>query len=372
MNDFMQVSPQMREDELLTLTATEWLIRLRDEEVDPQVIADWERWMSASADHRRAFVDVQSLWEVMGQIEALPWPTDAEVVNDRYTAEEPVAVWRAGAARPWSRTAAMVHRLRYGAAHWPMAAAAAMVLVVIGAGLAWRAAHFLPVAGVVADTALETGTAENKSFSLPDGSTVFLGGASRVSVVLDPKHRSLRLDRGEAFFEVARDPARPFTVRAGSAEVTAVGTAFDVRRSADGVVVAVSHGVVKIAAVDLPELPSGSSARQDQLHAGQAAELSQSGWSIPVTANVPAMTAWREGRLQYSSEPLRVVVAELTRYSDVPVEIADAGLGDVRVTATVFEGDVHGWLQGLEQALPVKVDFGKDRIVISKREGADL
>jgi transmembrane sensor len=367
MSKLMQPSLAMPDDDSLTLEATEWLIRLRDEEVDPQMIADWERWLAVSVNHRRAFVQVQALWEAVGQIETLPWPTDAEVVNDRYAAEEPVSTWRARSNLSRNRTAAMVHRLRAGVARRPLAAAAAALLGVVCAGYAWRAAHDLPPASVLASTVLETNTAENTSFSLPDGSAVFLGGASRVTVVLTPEHRSLRLDRGEAFFEVAHDPARPFTVRAGPAEVTAVGTAFDVRRSADGVVVAVTHGVVKIAALDLPELPTGSSARQGQLHAGQAAELSQSGWSSPATVNVPAMTAWRDGRLQYSSEPLRVVVAELTRYSNVPVEIADSGVGDVRVTATVFEGDVHGWLEGLEQALPVKVDFGKDRIVISKR-----
>jgi transmembrane sensor len=366
-----QSSVGLPNDDPLILTATEWLIRLRDEDVDPQVIADWECWLATSAHHRRAFVQVQTVWEAMGQNEALPWPTDAEVFNDRYAAEESVAAWRTAAGHTRDRPARIAHRLKIGIAGRPLAAAAACILIALIAGVARQAANRPPPATLAPDTALETVTAEHKSFSLPDGSTVFLGGATRVTVVLTPERRSLRLDRGEAFFEVAHDTARPFTVRAGSAEVTAVGTAFDVRRSADGVLVAVTHGAVKLDTLDLPELTGGAGARQAQLHAGQAAELSQAGWSSPIATNVPAMTAWREGRLQYSSEPLRVVVAELTRYSRVPVEVADPGVGDVRVTATVFEGDVHGWLEGLEQALPVKVDFGKDRIVISKREAAD-
>jgi transmembrane sensor len=365
----MQSAIALPDDDPLILTATEWLIRLRDEEVDPQVIVDWECWLAMSANHRRAFVQVQALWEALGQIEALPWPTDAEVFNDRYAAEQPIAAWRASAGQAQGRSAAIARRLKTGIARRPLAAAAGLVIA-LGAGFAWYAAQNPPSAALAADTTLETATAENKSFSLLDGSTVFLGGATRVTVVLTPERRSLRLDRGEAFFEVAHDPARPFTVRAGSGEVTAVGTAFDVRRSGEGVLVAVTHGVVKLATVDLAELPDGPST-QTQLHAGQAAELSQAGWSKPIVTNVPAVTAWREGRLQYSSEPLRVVVAELTRYSKVPVEIADSSVGDVRVTATVFEGDVHGWLEGLEQALPVKVDFSKDRIVISKRQAAD-
>jgi transmembrane sensor len=365
-------SQAMPDDDPLVLEAAEWLIRLRDKEVAPQVIAEWERWLAADPNHRRAFVQVQTLWEAMGQVEALPWPSDAEVLNDRYGAEEPVAAWRehAHSTRPAMRVIA--RRLANGVTrHRRRVAAAAVVLIALGAGFTWRAAHVLWPAVLEAGMTLETNTAENRRFPLPDGSTVYLGGASRVTVTLTAEHRSLSLDRGEAFFEVAKDPARPFTVRAGAAQVTAVGTAFDVRRSGDGVLVAVTHGVVKIAALDLPTLSVASAAGESQLHAGQAAEFSRAGWSVPVTASVPSMTAWRDGRLQYSSEPLRLVVAELTRYSDVPVEIADPEVADVRVTATVFESNVRGWLEGLEQALPVKVEFGKDRIVISKRDPGD-
>ena len=359
-------SQRMLDDDPLVLEAGEWLIRLRDNEVAPQVIAEWERWLAADPNHRQAFVQVQTLWEAVGQVESLPWPSDAEVLNDRYSAEEPVAAWRqrAHSARP--RVRVIARRLARGVTRHRYAAAA-MVLIALGAGLTWRTARIFWPAALESGLTLETGTAENRRFPLSDGSTVYLGGASRVTVTLTAAHRSLSLDRGEAFFEVAKDPARPFTVQAGAAQVTAVGTAFDVRRSDEGVLVAVTHGVVKIAALDLPTPSADSAVHETQLHAGQAAEFSKTGWSVPVTASVPSMTAWRDGTLQYSSEPLRSVVAELTRYSDVPVEIADPEVGDVRVTATVFESNVRGWLEGLEQALPVEVEFGKDRIVISKR-----
>jgi transmembrane sensor len=361
----------MPDDDPLVLEAAEWLIRLRDSEVAPQVIAEWERWLAANPDHRQAFVQVQTLWEALGQVETLPWPSDAEVLNDRYCAEEPVTLWRQHGHSAHPRMKTIARRLVNGATQHRRLAAAAVVLIALCAGITWRATRVIWPAILEAGMTLETTTAENKRFPLPDGSTVYLGGASRVTVTLTAAHRSLSLDRGEAFFEVAKDPARPFTVRAGGAQVTAVGTAFDVRRSGDGVLVAVTHGVVKIAAVDLPALSTDSAAGGSQLHAGQTAEFSHAGWSVPVTASVPSMTAWRDGKLQYSSEPLRLVVAELTRYSDVPVEIADPAMGDVRVTATVFENNVRGWLEGLELALPVEVQFGKDRIVISRRDSVD-
>jgi transmembrane sensor len=346
-------------DDPLILEATNWLLRLRDEEVDPQALADWERWLTANPSHRVAFARVQTLWEAMGQLESVPWPTDAEVFGDRYAGESPVAAWRAGASA--SRRGAM-QAVRAMTKHVGSryAIAACVVAAVCGAAL-WSSGQ------AVWPVVLETKTAENRTFSLDDGSKVSLGGASRVTVRLMAKHRSLRLLRGEAFFEVAKDATRPFTVRAGAAEITAVGTAFDIRRDDDGVLVAVTHGIVKLAAIDLPEAPQDSAQAKGELVAGQQAVLSKTGWSIPVAANVPTMISWREGQLRYSSEPLRNVVAELSRYSSVPVQIVDPELGDIRVTATVFEGDLHGWLQGLEQALPVRVEFDRDKIQIFKR-----
>lgn len=58
--------------------------------------------------------------------------------------------------------------------------------------------------------------------------------------------RTIRIDSGEAFFEVAKDSQRPFVVHAADTAITAIGTQFNVRRAAGQVVVAVAEGVVQV------------------------------------------------------------------------------------------------------------------------------
>jgi transmembrane sensor len=85
--------------------------------------------------------------------------------------------------------------------------------------------------------AFQTSAGERRAFDLPDGSRITLDADSVLNVQMLPDRRSLQLARGEAYFEVAKDAARPFLVRAGGAVVRAVGTAFDVRMSVDRTVV---------------------------------------------------------------------------------------------------------------------------------------
>jgi transmembrane sensor len=66
------------------------------------------------------------------------------------------------------------------------------------------------------------------------------------------------------------------------------------------------------------------------------------------------IAAWRDGLLQYRDEPLRSVVADVTRYSEHDIVIADPAVAELRVTGTVFANDVESWLQSLEAALPVR------------------
>ena len=91
-----------------------------------------------------------------------------------------------------------------------------------------------------------TRTGEQMEVTLDDGSHVWLGAKSRLSVAFTGQQRAVRLDSGEAFFSVRKDRRRPFTVHASNGDITAVGTAFNVREVADRVIVTVAEGVVKV------------------------------------------------------------------------------------------------------------------------------
>jgi transmembrane sensor len=144
--------------------------------------------------------------------------------------------------------------------------------------------------------------------------------------------------------------------------VTAVGTAFSVRRAGDSVSVVVIEGVVDVKA----ERGAAAEPAVLRAEAGQRVrfdrgELTQS----PESAAPEIATAWQEGRLQFVDEPLRLVVASVNRYSEREIVIADHATEELRFTGTVFEKGVEGWLQGVATVFPIRIiELDKRRVMI--------
>jgi transmembrane sensor len=182
---------------------------------------------------------------------------------------------------------------------------------------------------------------------------------------LSRERREITLERGEAYFHVAKDSARPFIVRAGNTRVAAVGTAFNVRRAGKRIVVAVAEGVVKVDAQGAAQAhPAREPARSARLGVGEQLSINGVDGSVDLQVVAPGgIAAWREGLLQYRNEPLQSVIADVARYSARDIVIADAAAADLRVTGTVFTNDVEGWIQGLEAALPVRAVRMPDGVV---------
>jgi transmembrane sensor len=96
--------------------------------------------------------------------------------------------------------------------------------------------------------------------------------------------------------------------------------------------------------------------RTARLSVGQQLSIDAADGSANIqTVDAIGIAAWRKGRLQYRNEPLRSVIADLTRYSARDIVIANPQIADLRITGTVFANDVDSWLQSLETALPVRV-----------------
>jgi ferric-dicitrate binding protein FerR (iron transport regulator) len=86
-------------------------------------------------------------------------------------------------------------------------------------------------------------------------------------------------------------------------------------------------------------------------------------------------TSWLQGRRQYRNEPLRYVLADVARYTEQPIEIADAATGDLKFTGTLILQNSGAWLKGLSIALPVTTGVREDGTLLvklreSKRTGA--
>lgn len=180
------------------------------------------------------------------------------------------------------------------------------------------------------EPAIETQASEWRSLTLDDGSFVSVGPRTQLSDRFGERQRLLRLSRGEALFQVAKDPARPFVVDAGRAVVRATGTRFAVSRRESDVIVTVGEGTV---------LVSNGAAGSRAIPLTAAEQVTVSGAWPPAIQHVNAASelAWSNRRLVFENDTVAAAVEEFNRRNRVQI-IVDAGLGVEQVRG-VFRAD---------------------------------
>lgn len=329
--------------------ASEWLIRLQEEDLAESEIARWMAWCDSDPENRRAFERLWPLWQAF----------DPVTSGSAHEAAERVAT-RASAERPRAPSAFVSNRARLG-----LALAAAILIAVCG-GVFWlHAGDRSETVGEVARVG--SAPAQHRELTLPDGSGVELGARSAVKIDFKGPQRRIELGEGQAFFTVKHDKERPFVVIAGDLQVVAVGTAFDVLRSGHRVTVTVQEGIVDVSAGH-----SGGAQRElalsQPLRVPQGSQVvydaTQGDTPTLRSIDVAAATAWREGRLEYVAEPLTSVVANLNRYASHPIRVEGDGLDSLRYTGTIEVRSIDEWLRALPHVFPVNVSFDGNRATI--------
>ena len=221
---------------------------------------------------------------------------------------------------------------------WRVALPAIAATVVVAIGLAsWLNRGTDKVEQAVEPTArfLATGVGVRDSLKLPDGSHVVLGPMSSVSVAAGYGDKAREVEiRGDAWFDVVHDEARPFTVRAGSATIVDVGTKFTVKSdAADGVAVSVAEGAVSLR-------PVNSALQQGVILQAGDNGLVKSGGEVVTRrggAN-PDDLAWLRGSLVFREAPIDEVKASMRRWYGLEMRFADPSLARKHITAT-FNGE---------------------------------
>ena len=258
---------------------------------------------------------------------------------------------------------------------------AAGVIVAIGAAVLYVAPWSEPD-----DSHLKkyfTRIGEQQTIELSDGSVVTLNTGGQLVVDYSGRERRILLVRGEAFFEVESDPGRPFTVDLGVRSVTAVGTAFNIRKHPEHYQVAVIEGAVSLheLADAAPVLPPPVSADGEAVVIpARSQHLLEEGWvaEFDVSRNeirafrpetMERYEGWRSGMLSFYREPLYQVVQELNRYSRRKILIEDSAVMDLAVYTALSVHEIDSALDGLEKLLPIEVRRHYDRIVITGSEG---
>jgi len=308
--------------------AMAWRIRREAGELAPEENDAFDAWLTASARHRDAYAAAGDFWAAAGRLDTHP----------RYAALRERAEAAADRSRVTRRALA--------------AGFAAAVVGLGGLGL------YLEIAPrPLADQSFRTAVGQQATVSLPDGSQLTLNTDTVVRTRADEDRRLVYLDKGQAFFKVAKDRRHPFVVTAAGRTVTALGTAFDVRVDHGELKVVLVEGKVRVQAADPPH-PAHPGEPVSQPRAPMATDMSAGSQLVAVNdaewrltpTNVDRETSWLKGQLIIDDEPLGEVVAEVNRYSTRKIAIADPALADRRVSGNFAPGDVHGFAMILQAA----------------------
>jgi len=325
----------MESREGIEQTAAAWIAK-RDmgpwNESDAAVL---EAWLAESVAHRVAYYRLNAAWEESGRLRAMGGAIVATA------ATPPIDEPAAGGVRKQRRK---------------IFALAASVLVAsiaattVGYLWPWGSTYRTSVGGLTA-------------VPLEDGSRITLNTDSELRVKLASTERRIELGHGEAFFEVAKDPKRPFVVHAGNKRVIAVGTQFSVRRDRDDVRVVVTEGTVRIE-TDAAEpvatrlLSAGASARS-----GAADMLVQK----KSTVEIEQTLSWRNGTLTFRDTPLADAVAEFNRYNTRKIVIQDPSIAAIQVGGIFRPTNVDLFVHLLEDGFPVQAAEEADRIILTSK-----
>lgn len=352
-------------------TAAAWLARRDAGGWSDHDQAQLDAWLEASIAHRVAFVRLDAAWRQSDRLKALGAGMPAGVVPPRgqwtqspflAAREEPLRHPDSPSAPSPIDPAALVFSARTAPKRnaRPLrfaAASAAAVLLTASLALGWR------YQTAVEETSYRTAVGTLQSVSLSDGSVATLSSDSRIVVRLSRNERHIDLQKGEAFFKVAKDPGRPFVVSAFDHRTIAVGTRFAVRRDDTGLRVVVTEGVVRLE----PEVAqTGRRQPATLLPAGSVALASAAGILVrsgPVDL-AEEYLSWRSGYLSFHDTPLSVAAAEFNRYNTRQIVIDDPAVADMRVGGNFRWSNTDAFVRLLEQGFPVKAEHRGEIIVL--------
>jgi transmembrane sensor len=254
----------------------------------------------------------------------------------------------------------------------------------VPAGRGWRAAALVAslVLGITlwvtylnwqSPMTIQTVVGEQSSFTLQDGSVLFLNTDSKVRIGWLPAERHIELVRGEARFKVAKDASRPFTVATTAAAVRALGTVFNVRAEPLGTQVAVLEGQVEVTVAPArgPEFGTPVTANEGfaavhppvervRLAAGERAAVTSHGIQTNTGPTIEAVMAWTERRLVFRDQALDAVVREFNRYRTHPLVLDDPGLASLRISGVFDLSDPESLIAYLGTYEAVQVDRRSD------------
>jgi transmembrane sensor len=326
------------------VNAEAWFARLHSPDCTNEERTEFEQWLRADPSNTAAYEACKRLAAMSGDLK-----THHALVDE---------LLGVAGVEPSRRRALSQFSLEWKGVGMRVALAAAATISVVALGLHLARSPLTPSAATAT-----TAKGQQRELALDDGSRIELNTDTVVEFRLTASERRVELKRGEAFFDVAKDPARPFIVRAGSTEVRVVGTQFSMREEGGRLHVVVKEGKVEV--VPDSARVAGPGPTKVQLTPGKRLTYDEP-QNVVRIANVDTDRSliWRSGVIDFDSATLEEVLSEANRYGVKPLVIEDSRLRDLRVSGRFRAGDIDALAFALKERFGVETVELTDRFVL--------
>jgi transmembrane sensor len=334
--------------------ASAWFIEFRAGDVNDEARQHFIEWLRRSPEHIQAYLEVSGVWAELPTSDPDGRIDIASLIARARNEADVIALSPDSLRPPHTQSAQEPRMLRTR----PRRAALAVAALALLASVAVR---FLGVGDF--GRSYSTGIGEQRTIQLTDGSTVELNARSKIRVHLTDQQRDVTLQEGQALFRVAKDSHRPFVVRAGDAQVRAVGTEFDVYRKQSATVVTVVEGRV--------ETYDGSGSPGSApivLSAGEQITVLPHTVTKPTRTDPVVATAWVQKRLIFEETPLGDVAEEFNRYNRRPLTIDDRELQKIKISGVYSSTDPASLINFLRSQSTIHVVETENQVRVIRRE----
>lgn len=305
--------------------AIRWLVHLDSPDITEQQKQDFFAWLEASPSNQAAYIYAEHLVSKGIALSKLypSQPIDTSVEKSSFS-------WIGGGAL----------------------AAYCLLIAVVG-GVVFGGSN-----GVSEVRDFHTEFGEQQEYVLEDGTKIFLNTDSRIEFHVEKGRRIAELKKGEVFFNVKKDIARPFDVFTATGIVRVVGTQFSVQYTRNDAVVTVVEGKVALGSTlsdsdDFIAITTLVADQQQTLSASKKGELA-------LDLDAKSTLAWRQKQLIYNEKSLAFVVEDLSRYFSQKIIIEDDALKQKKVVAVLSTENFDATVSRLAKSLDIQKKISAD------------
>ena len=342
-------SSEFDENSPIEIAASEWLSRL-DRGLTAEEQDQYTEWLAKDEAHRNAIANYQNDWDDFDRLAGIHLKSRARIDPDLLTPGH----------LPDRRGRKLTQKIIWFSAA-PMAALLALVFYIA-----------LPeseeLSGLDVQPAVEL-LARIQQRTLKDGSVIEINRGAELEVAYTASERRVFLLKGEANFDIAKDPERPFIVNVAGVDVRAVGTVFSVKLSENEVDVIVTEGIVNVK-------PSASSFGTEQtiadsfLQIGERAKVNLRGESLAVevtsigASEIEEAHRWQPRLLDYDQILLGEIVKEFNRSNPIQVALSDPSLEGISLSSSFWSDNVEGFVRLMESSFGMEAEWRGSREIV--------